>query len=148
MSSLCFRPMRPEDLDAVTALEAAAFSRPWKREDFSAALEREEYLYFVAEEERILGVAGLVMTPPEADISNVSVAEEARRRGIARELLKALLAEGRKRGLTDFTLEVRASNTAAIALYEGLGFVCEGRRKAFYSAPCEDALIYWLRGEG
>ena len=145
MSALCFRPMREEDLDAVTALEEAAFSRPWKREDFSSALEKEEYLYYVAEEERILGVAGLICTPPEADISNVSVAEEARRRGIAAGLLKALLSEGRKRGIRDFTLEVRASNAAAIALYEGLGFICEGRRKAFYSAPREDALIYWLR---
>ena len=98
-----------------------------------------------AEEERILGVAGLICTPTEAYISNVSVAEEARRRGIAAGLLKALLSEGRKRGIRDFTLEVRASNAAAIALYEGLGFVCEGRRKAFYSAPREDALIYWLR---
>ncbi len=148
MSGLCFRPMRAEDLDAVTALETAAFSRPWKREDFSAALQKEEYLYFVAEEGRVLGVAGLIMTPPEADISNVSVAQEARRRGIAGGLLRALLSEGRRRGLKDFTLEVRASNSAAIALYEGLGFICEGVRKAFYSDPREDALIYWLRGEG
>ncbi|MCR4641139.1 MAG: ribosomal protein S18-alanine N-acetyltransferase [Lachnospiraceae bacterium] len=147
MSALIFRPMKAEDLEAVTALEAAAFSRPWKKEDFSEALRKEEYLYFVAEEEGILGVAGLILTPPEADISNVSVAEAARCRGIAKGLLTALLSEGKKRGITDFTLEVRASNTAAIALYEGLGFVCEGIRKAFYSAPREDARIYWLRGE-
>ena len=141
-----FRALTEADLDAASALEASNFSHPWGREDFADALGKERYLYYVAEAEgRILGMAGLVLLPPEAELTNVSVAAEARRCGIARGLLKELLEAGRAQGIRDFTLEVRAGNAAAIGLYESLGFVCEGRRKDFYRDPKEDALIYWLR---
>ena len=58
-------------------------------------------------------------------------------------MLNELMEEGRKRGISRFSLEVRASNQPAISLYRKLGFCQEGRRKNFYSLPEEDALIFW-----
>ncbi|MBR5420753.1 MAG: ribosomal protein S18-alanine N-acetyltransferase [Lachnospiraceae bacterium] len=143
-----YRELAEADLSAAAELEGRNFSRPWSREAFAEALESDDYLYYVAEEDgHIVGLAGLVLTLPEGGVTNVSVAESCRRRGIAEGLLKELFSAGEKRGATELYLEVRASNAAAIGLYEKLGFVCEGRRKAFYSAPTEDALIYWKRGK-
>ena len=59
--------------------------------------------------------------------------------------MKELLTVGRKNGVPEFTLEVRASNAPAIKLYESLGFKSEGRRKNFYERPVEDAEVMWLR---
>ena len=75
----------------------------------------------------------------------VSVDKEYRRRNIARNLLLKLFEEGRKKGVTEFTLEVREGNYAARKLYEKLGFSYAGTRPGFYSNPKEDAAIYWLK---
>ena len=81
----------------------------------------------------------------EGDVSNVAVHEKYRRRGIAHALLEYMLQFGRKRGIRDFTLEVRQQNVAAQGLYEGLGFVSEGVRPNFYDKPKDNAVIMWLR---
>ena len=69
-----------------------------------------------------------------------------RRHGIGRSLMIDLLERSRQRGALCATLEVRASNIAAIRLYEGLGFVSAGLRKAYYPNNREDAVIMWLHG--
>lgn len=146
--SLIFRRMREADLDAVAALEAAAFSRPWHREDFEKCLEMEERIYYVAEEDGVVaGVAGLICSPPEAELMNVSVDTARRRRGIAEGLLKALIAGGEESGIEAVVLEVRESNKPARTLYEKLGFKEDGRIKKCYSDPTEDGLVYWYRKE-
>lgn len=143
---IAYRPMQEADLEAAAALEAAAFSRPWQRKDFADALQSRNYLYYVAEEDgRLLAMAGLILTVDEADLTNVTTAEDCRGWGIAAGLLRALMEAARAGGIHAFTLEVRAGNAAAIRLYESLGFVREGIRKHFYTAPAEDAYIYWLR---
>lgn len=78
-------------------------------------------------------------------MTNIAVFPEYRGRGIGAALTKALLVEGRKRGMNAFTLEVRVGNQAAIHIYEKLGFRSEGVRKGFYEKPKEDALIMWRR---
>jgi ribosomal-protein-alanine N-acetyltransferase len=80
----------------------------------------------------------------ELHINNLAVLPEWRRRGVASALLRHVLAEGAAGGATRATLEVRASNVPAIALYEGFGFVTRGRRPRYYTNPAEDALILWL----
>ena len=87
----------------------------------------------------------MIISIDTADIMNVSVKEEYRRKGLASNLLEALFEEGKKRGVKDFTLEVRENNHAARKLYEKKGFVFEGIRPNFYSNPAEGAAIYWLR---
>lgn len=141
-----YRRLRAEDVPAVSRLEEQTFSMPWSAESFRQMIEKEDTAYFVAEEEgKILGGCGLFLIAGEGNITNVAVAPEARRRGVATGLLTYLLSEGDRAGLTAYTLEVRVSNKAAIALYEKLGFVSEGIRPNFYEKPREDAVIMWKR---
>ena len=81
----------------------------------------------------------------EGQINNVAVDASYQGRGIASKMMKALIEEGSRKKLTEFTLEVRESNIAAIRLYEKTGFQKEGIRKNFYDAPKEDAVIMWLK---
>jgi ribosomal-protein-alanine N-acetyltransferase len=90
-------------------------------------------------------VAGLV--PPEAELENIAVAREVQRRGIARQLLSELVRElkiprePRQAGIGTLHLEVRASNSAAIGLYNSIGFTESGHRPRYYSDPVEDAVL-------
>lgn len=143
------RRMTGEDVPTAAALERECFSEPWSENAYLDTLTNENALYLVAEttDGSFAGMCGLLDILGEGDISNVAVQEEFRRQGIAERMLSELLKQGRHRNITAFTLEVRASNEAAIRLYEKCGFVCEGRRKNFYQKPKEDALILWKREE-
>ncbi len=141
-----YRRLREEDVPAISRLEKETFSMPWSAESFLQMIEKEDTAYFVAEEDgQILGGCGLLLIAGEGNITNVAVAATARRRGIATGLLTYLIQEGDRAGLTAYTLEVRVSNAAAIALYEKFGFVSEGIRPNFYENPREDAMIMWKR---
>lgn len=119
---------------------------PWSPESFLQMITKEDTRYYVAEEDgRLLGGCGLWMVAGEGNITNVAVAEDARRRGIGTGLLLHLLKEGDREGVTAYTLEVRVSNEAAIRMYQKLGFVSEGIRPGFYEKPTEDAMIMWKR---
>lgn len=146
------REMQQEDLEEVTALEAACFSMPWKYKDFAEVLTNPNRCYLLAEADRvtdaipdrILGGCMLTHIAGEGDISNVAVRERYRNNQIASALLSALLKLGAKRyGITAFTLEVRSKNMPARRLYEKHGFVSEGVRPDFYDKPKDDALIMW-----
>ena len=143
---MVIREMQAQDVEAVTALEAACFTQPWKRHDFEDILTNPDRFYFVAvEDNEVMGGCMLTDIVGEGDVSNVAVHEKYRRRGIAHALLEYMLQFGRKRGIRDFTLEVRQQNVAAQGLYEGLGFVSEGVRPNFYDKPKDNAVIMWLR---
>ena len=106
----------------------------------------ENSLYYVAEEgNRIVGSLGVTNVLSEGNINNVVVDESYRGQGIATRMMDLLFEEGEKMGIVDYTLEVRVSNEAAIALYEKMGFVSEGIRPRFYEKPVEDAMIMWRR---
>jgi ribosomal-protein-alanine N-acetyltransferase len=108
---------------------------------------KEEYFYLVAVDEtgKALGMCGLLIGPFEAEVMNVAVHPDHRGHGIAMKMMQALLKEGEKRGVKEFTLEVRTGNAPAIHVYEICGFVGEGIRPKFYTKPVEDALIMWRR---
>lgn len=144
---IIIRRMTAEDVTAAAAIERACFSEPWSENAYRDTLANENAVYLIAGTAagEIVGICGLLDILGEGDISNVAVAMPFRRRKIAERLLAELLRQGRARGIGAFTLEVRASNEAAIGLYRKFGFVTEGRRKNFYRAPREDALILWLR---
>ncbi|MEZ3462637.1 MAG: ribosomal protein S18-alanine N-acetyltransferase [Lachnospiraceae bacterium] len=146
------REMRREDLEEVTALEAACFSLPWKYRDFEEVLTNPDRCYLVAEADsvtadtpdRILGGCMLTHIAGEGDISNVAVYERYRNNGIAASVLSALLRLGEERyGITAYTLEVRSRNIPARRLYEKNGFVSRGVRPGFYQKPEDDAVIMW-----
>lgn len=140
------RRMAQDDLDQVAANEALCFSMPWSRTALEQTLSKKEAVYLVAEEDgRIVGHCGVTNIVGEGEITNVAVHPDYRGKGIGWELLAALLAEGKKAGITAFTLEVRAGNQPAVHLYEKAGFVSAGIRPGFYDRPKEDALIMWKR---
>lgn len=143
---IIYRRMTPQDVPWISKLEEETFSMPWSPESFLEMIGKEDVRYYVAEEEgQILGGCGVWMIAGEGNITNVVVAPAARNRGIATAMLRHLIQEGDREGLTAYTLEVRVSNAAAIHVYEKLGFVSAGVRPGFYEKPPEDALIFWKR---
>lgn len=144
---IIIRKMTENDLDRVSQIEKSCFSTPWSREAFEEMLDSDHALYVVAElDGTVVGNCGVVVAAGEGNICNVAVDERWRARGIGELLVKSLMDMATDELKAEaYTLEVRAGNKAAISLYEKLGFVCEGVRPGFYSAPKEDARIYWKR---
>lgn len=133
--------MRDDHVAALAELEALCFAHPWSEEALREELRNPCAHFLVAERDRrAVGYVGCHHIAGEGYITNVAVHPDCRRQGVARALLQEALL--RWDGLSRVTLEVRVSNAAAIALYEGLGFVCEGVRPKFYTDPAEDAGIY------
>ena len=138
--------MQIADVDAVTALEESCFSMPWKKQDFEDILTNPDRFYLVAEiDNMVVGGCMLTMIAGEGDVSNVAVSESYRGNHIATALMQELLRMGEKKGIRDFTLEVREQNLPAIRLYEQAGFVSEGIRPNFYDKPKDNAVIMWKR---
>jgi len=141
-----YRRMTPEDVPVISRLEEETFSMPWSASSFLEMISKEDARYYVAEKDgKILGGCGVLMIAGEGNITNVVIAPEARNQGIGTAMLRHLMAEGNREGLTAYTLEVRVSNVAAIHVYEKLGFESAGIRPGFYEKPVEDAIIYWKR---
>ena len=134
------------DLDAVTALEVVAFADPWMRQAFEAALKERHARFRVARfaDGTLAGYLIAWFVLDEGEIANLAVVPTARRRGIARALLDALVAEARESRIARVFLEVRESNAAARALYASLGFVPIARRARYYRKPVEDAIVLRL----
>lgn len=138
-------PMTAEHIPQVAALERACFSRPWSEEALQGELWNDSAVVIVAEGEdgSLLGYAGLQTVLDEGYINNVAVDLAYRRQGVADELISAFVRFGAAK-LAFLTLEVRASNAPAIALYAKHGFEEVGRRKNYYDDPREDALLMTL----
>jgi len=141
-----WRPLREGDLESVAVLEAQIHLAPWTIGNFRDALAA-GYAARVAEREnRIVAYGVLMLAPGEAQILNLSVVPDARRKGLGRALLRQFVDDARWLNAAQIFLEVRASNAAAIALYETEGFAPVARRLGYYpgaaaEAPREDALV-------
>ena len=135
-------PMDRSHIPQVAALEKECFSSPWSEAMLEDALFDPQASFIVAEDEEgnILGYAGLHVILDEGYIDNVAVERDARRHGVASALLDVFCRFGAAK-LAFLTLEVRASNQAAIALYEKHGFTQAGLRKNYYEKPRQDAVI-------
>ena len=140
------RLARPEDLDSLSALQAAWPDLPrWTRGHFAEELAGERARLIVLEEEGTLaGFAALRVVAPEAEVTVVAVAPARVRRGIARRLLERLHAMAAGAGCSIIGLEVSAANAPAIALYASTGYRVVGRRPKYYNDG-SDALLMSLR---
>ena len=135
--------MTADHVPQVAALEAVCFRDPWSERSVASELDNPLSLWLVAlDGERVAGYIGSQSVMGESDMMNVAVHPDYRRRGIAEELILALV-EAVKAELDShcLTLEVRASNDPAIALYRKLDFEQIGLRRNYYRNPKEDALI-------
>lgn len=118
----------------VELLESTAFGEPW------GPLGNHEHLLVIPSLAFIRWCA--IPTADEAELIRIAVAPEARRQGLARKLMEASERFLLDDGIDNLYLEVRASNTAARALYEAMGWKLQRLRKAYYRDG-EDAVIYW-----
>ena len=138
------------DLAAMVRIERESFSDPWTEETLGTALSSERMMVLVADEggealgdgaARLVGYVVALVVAPDAEIADLAVAPDARRRGIGRALLTRALGDLTASAVQWVHLEVRESNRAARTLYEAAGFRAVGRRRGYYRRPIEDALL-------
>ena len=135
-------PMNESHVTQVAELEKCCFSAPWSENSIASELRNPLSCWLAAEEDgRVVGYVGSQSVMGEADMMNIAVDPAFRRQGIARKLVLGLVEALSRRDVTSLTLEVRASNEPAKALYASLGFAQVGRRPNYYRNPREDALI-------
>ena len=133
--------MNESHVAAVAALEKLCFADPWSLSSIASELKNPLALWLVAvEADALCGYIGSQSVMGESDMMNVAVHPAHRRKGVGEKLVQAL-CEALSKENTSLTLEVRASNAPAIALYEKLSFSQVGLRKNYYRNPKEDALI-------
>ena len=135
--------LNADHLDEVAELERICFSTPWSRNMLAEELDNMLSAFLVAldDTDRVVGYAGVQVILDEGYITNIAVRPECRRQGVAAKLLQVFLDFAKANKLSFLTLEVRASNYDAIALYGSRGFRSMGRRKNYYEHPREDAII-------
>lgn len=137
-------PMTAAHLDALLPYEQDMFgSEAWSRQSYAQEIADTALRHYLAIEDdgdNLLGWGGVMVLGSSAEILTIGVVPHARRRGLATDLLHALLAEARRRGADECFLEVRRDNDAAIAFYEREGFAQIGVRRGYYDRGRVDAL--------
>lgn len=148
MSDLIIRKATELDSHEIAQLDKLCFSVPWSERAFETEFQENELAFYVLAQDpdtgKIVGYAGLWLIQKEGHITNVAVHPDWRRKHIGSALVEVLIRESRQlAGIQTFTLEVRKSNSSAIALYKKFGFLEVGIRKGYYEENKEDAVIMW-----
>ena len=145
MSDTELRRLELRDLNAIEEIERSSYPTPWSRSMFASEIAKPSSICLGAFEEsgELLGYLIISRYVDAWHVMNVAVEPDHRRRGIATALLDRLFELTAEDGRRGYTLEVRVSNTQAIALYERLGFQARGIRRGYYTDNREDALIMW-----
>ena len=135
-------PMNKDHVAQVAALERQCFADPWSEGSIASELDNPLSLWLVAEHNgAVCGYVGSQTVLDETDMMNIAMHPDCRRQGIAAALIEELVSRLKERGSHILRLEVRESNTPAIALYNSMGFIQLGIRKNYYRNPKENALI-------
>jgi len=146
-STITIDRMMREDIEQVLAIERVSFTVPWSRNLFLSEFRNTRVSLMLVARSPEGGIIGYIVCWVVADelhILDLATEPFWRRRGIARMLVLAAVREGAERGASRAFLEVRASNTAALLLYEGLGFNRTLVREGYYDMPVEDAVVMSL----
>jgi ribosomal-protein-alanine N-acetyltransferase len=141
--AVVFRPMRPDDLEPVCAIERRVYAFPWTQGNFADSIAA-GYLCTVMEHAgAVIGYGVLAVAAGESHLLNLSVAVAWQRRGLGRALLLRHIDIAREHGAGIMLLEVRPSNRAARALYASTGFEQISVRRGYYPdvGGREDALV-------
>ena len=134
--------MNSDHVQQIADLEKLCFSDPWSATSIASELDNSLSHWLVClDSERVAGYVGSQTVMDESDMMNIAVHPDYRRQGIGEKLIDTLAYELKQRGSRCLTLEVRASNMPALALYQKLGFSQIGLRKNYYRNPKEDACI-------
>ena len=144
--------MTEAHLDEVMVYEQEVFgTESWSRAAYRDELRDTRTRWYIAAVDdagRLLGWAGLMTVADSSQIFTVGTVPHARRQGIARRLIEAMLEEARRRGATEVFLEVRVDNEAAKALYEGFGFSPLRIRRGYYNGGRVDGVEMRLLLDG
>lgn len=137
------REMIPADLDAVLAIEQSVQAYPWTRGQFADSLDAGHWCRVDEEGGELRGYAIMMPAVDEAELLTIGVAVTQQRKGLGRAMLGGMLELARGRNMRRVLLEVRPSNTAAVALYRSTGFAEVGLRRGYYrdASGSEDALV-------
>ncbi len=129
-------------LSGIAVIESLCFALPWS-ENSLKLLTTDSAVGFAAvcDDGSVASYVGMMCVPPEGQITNVATHPSYRGHGYARQVLRSLIDYAKGIGIENITLEVRASNTPAISLYESLGFYRTGERPRFYTRPVEAAIL-------
>ena len=142
---MIIRRMSAADIPFAAEIERLCFVHPWSEQSINEEMSKENSVFLMAfEDETPIGYVGLSTILDEGYMGNLGVIEKYRRKGIGRALMNELINECKAMDSAFVTLEVRASNTPAVKLYESLGFTEAGRRKNYYKEPLEDAILMTL----
>lgn len=136
-----------DEISEIAALQSETFTNPWSVDSLRWEIANTDVarLYVLRVDGALVGFCACWVILDELHINSLAIADAWRRRGLATKLLRDVCRDARSSGATQATLEVRRSNVAALALYERLGFTCEGVRADYYQTPREDALVLWCR---
>jgi ribosomal-protein-alanine N-acetyltransferase len=147
IATIDLRRLTLHDLDEIDRIERGVYPTPWSRSMFAGELAKPSSLCLGAFDSERGGVlVGYLIVSRYVDawhIMNLAVHPSYRRQHIASRLLDELFALTAGDSRRGYTLEVRVSNTSAIALYERFGFEASGIRRGYYTDNREDALIMW-----
>jgi [ribosomal protein S18]-alanine N-acetyltransferase len=136
------RDMMPADIGTVVDIERASYTVPWSEATFRGLLRRRDAEMVSAEAAgAVIGYAAFWCVVDQGELGNVAVSAAWRGQGLGARLVEDVLRRAGQRGVREVFLEVRPSNTIARALYERLGFRPVGRRRNYYQAPVEDAIV-------
>ncbi|GBE08322.1 ribosomal-protein-alanine N-acetyltransferase [bacterium BMS3Abin11] len=137
------RPMREIDLAEVLAIENVSYDFPWTEGIFRDCLKKQYPSMLFVQQKRILAYAIFQFIVDECHLLNLCIRQEERRQGLATKMVQYLMNQARQNDMGSIFLEVRESNTAAIKLYDKLGFNEIGLRRDYYpgSSGREDALV-------
>lgn len=140
------RPMQDHDLDAIMQIEPTIYPYPWTRGNFSDSLQSGYRAWVITLHDEIVGYTLMMLALDEAQLLNISVAAPYQKQGLGRVLLNHMLVLAKQDKATNMFLEVRASNTPAIALYADMGFDKVSVRRGYYPAETgrEDAVLMRL----
>lgn len=134
------------DLNGVIEVESESFTNPWTRDMYASELREGSVcriLVVRTREHPVVGFCAFWLVCDEIHINNLAIRPGLRGRGLGTALVREVLAQAQVLGARRATLEVRASNAAALRLYRRLGFCHSGTRRSYYTNPVEDALILW-----
>lgn len=142
---MLIKTMTMEHVEAVAEIERQCFSQPWSQKSLEDSIQLEDTLFLICEDcdaqgkKQVAGYVGAYLCSDIAEITNVAVSPEWRKRGCAMELIRTLQKSPALGTKEKILLDVRISNHPAIALYEKMGFEKIAQRKNFYEHPTEDA---------
>ena len=136
------RPYQPGDSEAIYEIcRQSPEAAQWTKESYEQAHSSGQIVLIVERDAQVCGFLVFRIAGNEAEILNTAVDPNFRRKGAGTRLLKAAISEAQAQNVKSICLEVRESNSTAIAFYGRHGFARTADRRGYYSGPTENAVV-------